>query len=38
MQGDKKHFTTEDDGIVEGAGLQIVHIAQSQVNKYNGGR
>ena len=44
MQGDNilKHFTPsnpEDDGIVEGAGLQIsAYVKDHQVNKYNGGK
>ncbi len=44
MQGDNilKHFTPsnpEDDGIVEGASLQIsAYVKDHQVNKYNGGK
>ena len=44
MQGDNilKHFTPsnpEDDGIVEGANLQIsAYVKDHQVNKYNGGK
>ena len=44
MQGANilKHFTPnnpEDDGIVEGAGLQIsAYVKDHQVNKYNGGK
>ena len=44
MQGDNilKHFTPsnpEDDGIVEGASLQIsAYVKDHQINKYNGGK
>ena len=44
MQGDNilKHFTPnnpEDDGIIEGANLQIsAYVKDHQINKYNGGK